>query len=152
MNRFTPRIGIFVLLTLAPPISGAHDLVLQDSKVINVSPCDRQLRLTVRHDSSGHNHLAGKTATGPYRIEIHSATRNKKVIDLPVDEHDQGETLFFVVPSSKLACDSKVRIVVDADNAVDETNEKNNFAMETLVRPKSSGLIQSCPVDPEQCS
>lgn len=152
MNISKRRIGVFILLSLVPPFACAHDLVLQDAKVINVSPCDRQLRLTVRLDSAGHKHLPGKSATGPYRIDIHSLTRNKKIIDLPVEEHVQGDTLFFVVPSSKLSCDNKIRITVDAGNAVSETNEKNNTAVRALVRPRSTGLVQSCPVDPEKCS
>lgn len=129
----------------------AHDLVIQDSKVISVSPCDRQIRLTVRHDLAGHKHLAGKSSSGPYRIEIYSQTRKKKILDIPVAEHDSGETLFFVVPSQKLICDSRVRIIVDAGNSVKETNEKNNLVTKILSRPKSTGLIENCPVDPDQC-
>ena len=151
MNSITLRAGTIVGLFLITPVTAAHDLVLQDTKVISVSPCDRQLRLTVRHDSAGHKHLAGKTASGPYRVEIYSLNRKKKILDLPVDEHDQAETLFFVVPSSKLSCDQKIKITIDADNAVTEVNEKNNIGIEKLVRPQSSGLIQTCPIDPEQC-
>jgi hypothetical protein len=140
-----------IICLLQTPGINAHDLVLQDAKVITVSPCDRQIRLTVRHDLAGHSHPPGKADSGPYRIAITSLTRKKTVMEFPVEGHKPGETLYFVVPSSKLSCDSSVKVVVDSGNTVVETNENNNDATEKLVRPKSTGLIETCPVNPESC-
>lgn len=151
MRTIVPSFSVGLLFLAWFPSLHAHDLILQDLKVIKVSPCDRQMRLTVRHDAVGHEHLAGKTGTGPYRIEIYSRDRKKIIYELPVKDHNPGETLFFVVPSGKLVCDSRIRISVDADNAVAETNEKNNIGRQTLSRPKSSGLIENCPIEPDRC-
>ena len=127
----------------------AHDLVLQDSSVLNVSPCDRQIRLTVRLDDAGHKHLAGSATTGPYRIEISSPARKKQVMEFMVENQDPGETLFFVVPSQKLSCDNSVLIRVDADGAVKEENEKNNSRTVAITRPKASAIFEACPVSPD---
>lgn len=146
MYRFTSRIALAACCLFVSVPAAARDLVLQNTKVINVSPCDRQIRFSVYLDKNGRG------SSGPYRIEVFSLSRKKHLMSLPVDDQDQGQTLYFVVPSGKLVCDSKIRISIDADNEVRETNENNNTAVETLERPKSSGLIESCPVDPQLCS
>ena len=127
----------------------AHDLVLQDTSVLKVSPCDRQIRLTVRMDGVEHKHLSGSQTSGPYRIDVSSPSRNRQVMEFMVENHDPGETLFFVVPSQKLSCDSNVVIRVDADNVVTETNEKNNVKAVPIERPKASAIFEACPMAPD---
>ena len=127
----------------------AHDLVLQDSSVPEVSPCDRQIRLTVRMDDAGHKHIGGAKTSGPYRIDISSPARKNRIMEFMVENQDPGETLFFVVPSQKLSCDNRVIISVDADNAVKETNENNNNKTVLITRPKPSAIFEACPVSPD---
>jgi len=146
-NNLLKAIGLMVVTASTNVL--AHDLVLQDSSVLKVSPCDRQIRLTVRLDDVGHKHLADSTSSGPYRIAIFSPARNKQIMEFLVENQDPGETLFFVVPSQKLNCDNKVAIRIDADNVVSETNEKNNSKTVPIDRPKASAIFEACPISPD---
>ena len=78
--------------------------------------------------------------------------RNKLIENLSVENQDANETLYFVVPYTKLACDNRVRIRIDPQNAVGETNKKNNAAIVKLERPKAGNLAQTCYADRQLCS
>lgn len=140
-----------LVLAMISPAAVAHDLVLQDASILKVSPCDRQIRLTVRHDAAGHKHLTDKQTSGPYRIGVYSTKRKKLIYSQDVEDQDAGETLFFVVPSGRLACDTKVSIRVDDTNKVKETNEDNNQRTQSWVLNDPKSPIQTCVIDEVLC-
>lgn len=103
----------------------ALDLKPVEASPVRVGACDQQVRLRVALEDTA-NRYVGKPFSASYRIAVYSTRNNRLITTFSASDQKIGEIFTFVVPSSVLACESGLRIVLDDKNQVEGEKRDNN--------------------------